>query len=61
MRDGAAAIHPAYSGCVVTQSPAQVLGVWVRGDLGVRQGPSSAVVPLDDESLAVAWSLGRLI
>ena len=55
VRDGAAAIHPSY--CVVTRSLAQVLGVGVGGELGVLQGSSSAVVPLDDESLAVVWSL----
>ncbi len=44
------AIHPSY--WVVTRSLAQVLGVGVvGGELGVRQGSSSAIVPLDDESL----------
>ena len=55
VRDGAAALPPSY--CVVTRSLAQVLGVGVGGELGVLQGSSSAVVPLDDESLAVVWSL----
>ncbi len=41
------AIHPSY--CVVTRSLAQVLGF--GGELAVRQGSSSAIVPLDDESL----------
>ena len=55
MRDEAAALPPSY--CVVTRSLAQVLGVGVGGELGVRQGSSSAVVPLDDKSLAVVRSL----
>ncbi len=49
--------HPlAPSYCLVTRSLAQVQGVGVGGKLGVRQGSSSAVVPLDDESLAIVWS-----
>ncbi len=50
-------IHPPY--CAVTRSLAQVPSLDV--ELGVCEGPSSAVVlPVDDESPAVVWSLGSL-
>ena len=59
VRDGAVPIHPSQPECAATQSPGTGSGL----ELGVcePEGPSSAVVlPLDDESPAVAWLLGSL-